>query len=249
MNILHTLKTALECAGEKPALLEAGRTLTYRELGSRIRCAANALGALGIRKGDRVAVLMLNSARYLELYYAIPAIGAVIVPMNYRLSAAEIAFIMRDSGSTALVVDDRSAAVRLPAVRYIFAGAGPCPEGMMDYESLLTAAPVGSTSAEPAGDDLYGLFYTSGTTGGAKGVMLTHANIWANTLAVLETYPAAGNEVWLHAAPMFHLADAGIIPGLVLQGVAHCFLPAFRPTDFCAPWSAGVSRARPWFRP
>jgi long-chain acyl-CoA synthetase len=174
---------------------------------------------------------MLNSPQYLELFYAIPEIGAIIVPVNYRLSPGEIAFVLRDSGSTVLVVDDRFAAgTRVPGVRYLFAGAGSCPDGMADYEALLGSVAPAPAAPEPADEDLFGLFYTSGTTGGPKGVMLTHANIWANTLAVLEAYPAQADEVWLHAPPMFHLADAEMIPALVLQGAAHAFLPLFSPT-------------------
>lgn len=231
MNILYSLRCALECAADSPAVFDGDRTFTWREFAGRVERASAALAGLGVGKGDRVAVLMLNSSRYLELFYAIPAMGAVIVPVNYRLSSGEIDFVLHDSGSSVLVVDDRfAAAPRVPAIRYVFAGAGACPAGMSDYEALLAAATPAPISPEPAEDDLYGLFYTSGTTGGPKGVMLTHGNICANARAVLATYdPAIAGEVWLHAAPMFHLADAGMIPALVERGAAHAFLPVFSP--------------------
>jgi long-chain acyl-CoA synthetase len=142
-----------------------------------------------VQPGDRVAVLMLNSLRYFELYHAVPLAGAIIVPINIRWNPAEIGFGLSDSGTRLLVVDDYFARVApalsasLPELQYLFAGNGACPAGMADYEACLAAAaPFAAVPDGPAPDenDVVALFYTSGSTGGPKGVMLTHKNLYAN---------------------------------------------------------------------
>src|SRR5262249_50059565 len=99
MNILAGLRRAVANHGARPAGVDGATRLTWRELGARTARLAAGLAKLGVAKGDRVAVLMLNSYRYLELYYAVPRLGAVIVPINTRLAAAEIGYILADSES------------------------------------------------------------------------------------------------------------------------------------------------------
>jgi long-chain acyl-CoA synthetase len=234
MNVLYALRRAKQFYGAAPAYHHGDRSVTYAEFVDRVARLAAVFADLGIQPGDRVAVLMLNAPRYLELFHALPLAGAVIVPLNIRWTVAEIAFGLSDSGSRLLVVDDAFARLQprlsasLPDLRFLFAGNEACPAGMADYEaSLAAAAPAGTEAPDPAPDDLVALFYTSGTTGGTKGVMLTHRNLWANALHCTIIMAISPDWVFLHAAPMFHLADAAIVYAIVMQGGANCFLPAF----------------------
>jgi len=236
MNVLYALRRAKQFHANSPAAIDAGRTITYAQFAERVACLANALRDLGMQRGDRVAVLMLNSARYLELYHAVPLAGAVVVPINIRWNQEDMVFALADSGARLLVVDDYFARLEpalgaaLPDLAYLFAGNGPCPGGMANYEACLAAAsPKIPDTPDPADDDLVGLFYTSGSTGGPKGVMLSHKNICANALYGTVVMAISPDWVFLHAAPMFHLADAGIVYSIVMQGGANCFLPAFDP--------------------
>jgi long-chain acyl-CoA synthetase len=173
--------------------------------------------------------MLLNSHEYAELYFATMIAGIVIVPMNTRWGIDDIAFTLRDSGAVALVVDRRfvDTAAGLPQlVHTIYAGTGPYPVGM---------APLGESNAphafdEPDAEDLAGLFYTSGTTGGPKGVMLTHRNLWANMMHTMLSLPL--RAVWLHGAPMFHLADLGAFYSITYLGGTHTYIPSYDPEAF-----------------
>src|SRR5262249_602519 len=156
-----------------------------------------------LQKGDRMSLLLENSAEFLELYHSALIAGVIVVPMNTRWNAADIEFTIRDSGSVAMAVDDRFVpmAAQLPKLAHtIYAGAKACAGGMFE----LATSDSAHTFDEPTPQDLVGLFYTSGTTGGPKGVMLSHRNLWSNTLHSIISLPL--RSVWLHSAPMFHLA-------------------------------------------
>jgi len=237
MNLLYGLRRSARLFGDQPAILNTGAT--YAEFYQRVQGAGQLLARLGVRRGDRVAVLMLNSSRFLELYYATALTGAVIVPLNIRWSAQEIAFVLNDSGARLLVVDDRFAPLREQLAGaadgvavYLFAGHQPCPAGMAGYEEGVHAASGAADWPEPGEEDLVGLFYTSGTTGGPKGVMLTHRNLVANAFHASLSLEISPDSVWLHSAPMFHLANGGAMYAMVMRGARHCFLPAFEPEEF-----------------
>jgi long-chain acyl-CoA synthetase len=232
MNVLYCLRRAKQFHGSGIASYrEQGPItcpMTWSEFYDRVHRAAAYLRDLGIQKGDRVAVWMLNSHEYLELYYATAIAGIVIVPLNTRWHETDVDFTLRDSGSIALIVDDRfapSVASLAHAPRVIYAGQGACPAGMTSYGYSESQ----HTFDEPDEQDLVGLFYTSGTTGGPKGVMLTHRNLWSNLLhSMLANIRKA---VWLHSAPMFHLADLGAVYTITSTGGTHCFLPTFDPEE------------------
>jgi long-chain acyl-CoA synthetase len=236
MDVVYALRRARQLHPDAVAAYDGDRSITFAEFADRVRRMANALRDLGVQPGDRVAVLMLNSLRYLELYHAVPLAGAIIVPVNIRWNPAEIIFGLSDSQTRLLIVDDAFArmapavSASLPDLQFLFAGNGACPAGMADYEArLATASPAALDGPLPDDNDIVALFYTSGTTGGPKGVMLTHKNLYANAMNGTVALAITKDWVWLHAAPMFHVADATVVYSLVMRGGRSCFIPAFDP--------------------
>ena len=236
MNVNYCLRRAKQFHGDRLAIDHEGQQLTYRQLSDEVDAAARKLISSGVQTGDRIAVLMLNSPEYFNLYFSVPLAGALIVPLNTRWHMNEVLQTLADSGSKWMFVDQRFAScaqqVReaLPDIKNIFYYApGSCPQGLTDFNTIdLTDPSREITFAEPHEDDLVGLFYTSGTTGGPKGAMLSHRNLYSNAVhALLPPAFLPPYCKFLHAAPMFHLADVGAILGLTLVGATHCFIPAF----------------------
>jgi long-chain acyl-CoA synthetase len=217
------LNRALSTAAGSPAVVCQGNRRTYAELGSRCRLLVGGLRQLGLVPGDRIGVIGLNSDRYLELYLGLPAAGFVLVPVNSRLVPAEMRAILADAGVSLLFADaDYPGAAD---VKHVVTMPG-------DYEDLIASAgevgevPLGDGVAE---DDLAALFYTSGTTGAAKGAMHTHRSLVTSALHFMATWPFDRQTRWLVASPMFH--TGGIIGTLatVWAGGAHIIMPRFDP--------------------
>jgi long-chain acyl-CoA synthetase len=211
------------------------RRQTFAQLEQRVGRLAAMLLQLGVAAGDSVAMLGVNSDRYLEYFLAAPWMGAIINPLNYRWSAREIVYSLLDSNAVVLFVDDQFAplieAIRpqCPALReVIFCGDGVCPQGVIDLEPRLQGAEP-SVDTERRASDLYGIFYTGGTTGTPKGVMLSHSNICSSAMALMAEGLFAEGAIGLHAAPMFHLADMMVSACLLLRGGTHVMLPMFQP--------------------
>lgn len=212
------------------------RQRTFGDVADRVARLAGALRGLGVVGGDRVAILALNSDRYHEYLLAVPWADAVLNPINIRWSPAEIVYSLVDSDTSVLLVDDAFAPM-VPALRaghpglttVIHCGDGPTPEGALSYEELVAdTAPI--PDARRGGDKLAGIFYTGGTTGNPKGVMLSHANLAVSALGALGTgFVFRPGARFLHAAPMFHLADLAGWHGQLLLGGTHVMIPAFDP--------------------
>src|ERR1700687_897033 len=228
MNIAQGLVHAKKIAGTRQAVVCGETHYTWEEFEQRTDALARGLASLGVLRGDRVAVLMLNCHRYLELYYACARMGAVIVPLNIRLARLEIVFILNDSESKVLVVDKTFAAHAtgrdtFPTVESIVYCGNETPEGMINYDDVVSKGShmQESVDQEMEDDDLAGLFYTGGTTGRAKGVMLSHKNVMSNAINVLLATGYNQRDTWLHAAPMFHVADVGSTFALTMVGARH----------------------------
>ena len=225
------------------ATVFGARRHTWTQTASRIARLAGGMAARGFAKGDRAAVLALNSDRYFEFLFAAPTAGGAVVPLNTRLAAPEIAYMLEDSGATFLFVDTAFAPVldqlhgqmaRVHTV--VWLDDGPAPAGMVPFESLLDAPPI--TEARSGGDDLAGLFYTGGTTGVSKGVMLSHRNLVANAANMIAAIGYGQESVYLHAAPMFHIADNAPALAVSMYGGMHVFIPRFDAAAAAAAISA-----------
>ncbi len=214
MNIAHWLARAAREYPDLPALgLGAGIVADYRALGRRSATLAGALkGKLGLEPGDRVALVMANVPAYVEILFAIWHAGLAAVPINAKLHADEVAFILDHSGARAVfVTPDTAASVNA-------AGIGRpltvIEAGSRDYEALLTGEPEPMAAAEPSA--LAWLFYTSGTTGRPKGAMLTHRNLMAAALNYFVDFDRVmpGDSI-LHAAPLSHGSGLWMLPHVV----------------------------------
>jgi long-chain acyl-CoA synthetase len=234
MHLTQSLQRAAQTKPTGVSTIFHDRRRVWRDTAERIACLAGGLRSRGLRKGDRVAILALNSDRYFELLFAVPAAGGVTVPLNTRLAPPEIAYILEDSGATILFVDAAFAPVlaqlrgRLGAVRdIIWLDDAGVPDGMLGFETLLDAPPVADVAAQD--DDVAGIFYTGGTTGQAKGVMLTHRNLIINAANITVAVGYMSNGIYLHAAPMFHIADNASTLAVTMMGGTHVFIPRFDP--------------------
>jgi len=235
MYLTQALHRAVQQKPDAIAVRSGNRQQTFRQFADRVARLAGALQSLGMREGDRVAMLALNSDRYLEYQMAVPWGGGVLNPCNIRWSAAEILYSLNDSGSTILLVDQTFRPL-VEAIRHdatalrevIYCGDDDVPPAMHGYEALLARAePV--ADAARRGEDLAGIFYTGGTTGFPKGVMLSHENLCSSGLALRAEGLATPGGTYLHAAPMFHLADLGVAAPHWLEGNTHSVIPAFAP--------------------
>ncbi|TSD98058.1 long-chain-fatty-acid--CoA ligase [Skermania sp. ID1734] len=234
MYLTQTLHRNVQQDPTAIATIYGDRVRTRAESIDRIARLGSALRNLGVRAGDRVGALALNSDRYHEFYLGVPWIGAAITPVNTRWSAAEIAYSLRDSDTRVLLVDDAFVDV-IPALResfpsletVIFMGDKQTPEGMLDYETLISESePVEDTRT--GGDALAGIFYTGGTTGDPKGVMLSHNAMCTSALGALATgHMVTPGGRMLHIAPMFHLADIALWTVGNVMGSTHVFVPSF----------------------
>ena len=214
------LTQALGTAAGSCAVVCQDRRRTYAELGARCRRLAGAMRKLGLAPQDRVGVVALNSDRYLELYLGLPAAGYVLVPVNSRLAPAEMRAILDDAGVSVVFAD-----AEYPGT----AGAGRVLTMPGDYEDLIAAAdevPLGEGVTE---NDLAALFYTSGTTGAAKGAMHTHRSLVSSGLHFMATWPFDRQTRWLVASPMFHTGGILATLATVWAGGTHVIMPRFDP--------------------
>jgi fatty-acyl-CoA synthase len=238
--LTHLLRKAVQLHPHKRAIVCGRDSWTYAEFGRRVNRVSQALLSLGVEKGDRVAILHRNCHRFLECYYGAMQIGAVLVPVNYRLSSPEWLDIIADSEARVLVVDqylrDRMESVADlmgEKCRVVWAGEAVGEEGSgrggRDYESLLHgASPIAPPSVDLGGDDVAQIYYTSGTTGRGKGVVLTHRNVCVHALGTIAEFQLTDRDVWIHAAPLFHLADGWATWSITWVGGVHVLVPEFR---------------------
>jgi long-chain acyl-CoA synthetase len=240
MIITKQLLYATRTFPQKLAVIDGPHRYSYKQLAERTVKLKRSLQKLGVNKGDRVGFLMHNDFRIMELMYGVTALGAVVVPLNTRFSVEENAFVLNDAGIKVLYIH-RDFLPILPKLEkhvstlchVILAEDKDIVDSyreinVLSYENLLVEQPVeGLTYDGVQEDDIAGLFYTGGTTGRSKGVMLTHKNLVINSHHVALNVEYNKNDIYLHAAPMFHLADHTSTFAITLTGGTHAVVRRF----------------------
>jgi fatty-acyl-CoA synthase len=230
------LRRAVQCYADKTAIVDGDIRLSYADLGERVNRFSRVLLDLGVERGDRVCILSPNSHFFLESFYATSQIGAILVPLNYRLAGAEHEYILNHAGVRTVLVDWEYAPVvdeirsSLPNVRdWIVArddGAPPSP-GWQDWETLLAKAePSAPPLLEIDENEVVSINYTSGTTARPKGVMLTHRNLYINAYSLIAHLGIRHDDVELWTLPMFHCNGWGGVYALTGMGGTHVVLRA-----------------------
>ncbi len=227
MIYVHSMERALRYHPGQLAWRLGEDRLNFRELHEQVKRLAATLTHLGFEPGDRLALLLPNGLDYIKFVYACGWLGVIVVPMNTRLSAAEIDGVLENASPRGLVRHSSlpAATVRVPwelvldqqtlSQQTVNQGEYTCPEPCYDAEAILA------------------LIYTSGTTGQPKGVMVTHANILANVHHFNYWMRYREGGLFLHAAPMFHIADFPAMFAAPAFGTCQTVLPTFGPTAFC----------------
>jgi acyl-CoA synthetase (AMP-forming)/AMP-acid ligase II len=230
-------KRAESLFAKKVGIVDGDLRITYGEYGERCDRLSNALAALGVKRGDRVAWLGYNSHELLEAYYGVVQMGAVLLPLNIRLTPEEIAFILNDSESTALFYNRDFLPIvegvrsQTPTIKqWVPLEAGASDDG--GYETLIQAAGADFTPPDDIrDDDLAELFYTSGTTANPKGVMMTHRNLYMHAMQVIGGLGVKESIVQLHTIPLFHVNGWGTPHTLTCMGARHVVLKKFDATE------------------
>ena len=239
LSPLEFLRRARRLYPDHEAVVDEGLRLTYSEFGKRCDRWSAALQHLDVKKGDRVAYIAPNTHAQLESFYAVPQIGAVLVPINYRLIADDFAYIIQHSGATVVCVHSDYLDVvehlrsELPEVQHVVALEGLTDAlretGWLDYETELANAAETFTRPPLAEDDLLTINYTSGTTSRPKGVMITHRNAYMNTVGTLIHISMSPADRYLWTLPMFHANGWTFVWTVTAVGGTHVCLRKVEP--------------------
>jgi len=242
VNLYLSLNKALTLYPNREAIADGAKRFTYEQFGGRVSALTHVLSGLRMRKGAVVAMLAPNCHEYMEAYYACAVLGVILNPLNFRLSPHELVDILDDSEAEILITHcdfaehvtamlSQSSQVK----HVIWFGAGKRPKlgiPALDYEEVLAErAGCSMLCADVENDDIAQLYYTSGTTGRSKGVMLTHGNVASNALGAVCELKLSDADVWAHVAPMFHLVDAWAVFAITWIGGKHVFLPYFKANE------------------
>jgi len=220
---------------EREAVVDGDLRLTYSEFFERCDRWSNALVSLGVNAGDRVAYISTNTHAMLESFYAVPQLGAICVPINYRLTPNDFIYLINHSGSRVVCVhEDFLEAVdsirdQLPDVTAFVALEGK-KDGWLDYETLLSNASPSFTHFSVDESDLISINYTSGTTSRPKGVMITHRNAYLNVVGTLVHHPMTVRDRYLWTLPMFHANGWTFVWIVTAVGGTHVCLRKVDPT-------------------
>lgn len=217
--------------GNKIGIVDGNKRFTYAQYGERCDRLSNALTKLGVQRGERVAWLGYNSHQLLEAYYGVVQIGAVLLPLNIRLTPQEISYILNNSETVALFYNKDFA----PLVESFKNETTTIRQYVLieeQYEDLIQAADSAFTPSDDIkDDDLAELFYTSGTTANPKGVMMTHRNLYLHAMQVIGGLGIRDFHTQLHTIPLFHVNGWGTPHTLTCMGARHVIVPKFDPGE------------------
>ena len=237
---LEFARRARKLYPERVAVIDGDSRWTYAQFLNRCDRWSAVLQTLGIAPGDRVAYLSPNTHAQLESFYAIPQIGAVLVPLNYRLTVDDFVYLINHSGSRMICADrDYLAAIdsirsRLPCVEHFvtLSSSVGCPQPnspWLDYKAMIDAGSAGFARPEIHENDLLTINYTSGTTSRPKGVMITHRNAWMNSIGTLLHAPMTCADRYLWTLPMFHANGWTFVWTVTAAGATHVCLRKVEP--------------------
>jgi fatty-acyl-CoA synthase len=231
---LEFARRARKLYGDREAVVDGELRMTFAQFFDRCDRWSSALQRLGVHPGNRVAYLAPNTHAQLESFYAVPQIGAVLVPLNYRLTADDFVYLINHSGARAVCAHaDYLAAVdsirsQIPGVEHFVALEGE-RAGWLDYEALVDEAQSEFNRPEVSEDDLLTINYTSGTTSRPKGVMITHRNAYMNTIGTLVHQPMTCADRYLWTLPMFHANGWTFVWTVTAAGATHICLRKVEP--------------------
>lgn len=240
MLVSDFLDRARRLYPDKTAIVDGDRRFTYREWGERVDRLSNALLGLGLEKGDRVCMLSPNSHFYLESFYAAAQTGLILVPLNYRLVAADHQYILNHAGVRAVLVDWEYTDVvdeirgELPAVEHWIEARdeGQAKEGWVSWNALVDAASATPPTRPEIGEnETVSINYTSGTTSRPKGVIMTHRNSYLNAYNMIVHNGLRHEDVELWTLPMFHCNGWGGVFALTALAGTHVILRAIDGED------------------
>ena len=223
MGLYNLLENTSKVHPDKIAVVCGSRSFTYLQFKSSVDKIAGTFRSLGIIKGDRIAIFHQNCHIFLESYFAAAKIGAVLVPINYRLSPKDFTYILNDSQAEMLIIQSEfyNPADRdkydVPLIKVVV-------EGRIEEKKC---AKNTETEVLIEDSDIAQIYYTSGTTGRPKGVILTHGNNHEHARAASREFCLVPEDNWLHVSPMFHLADAWAVWAMTLSGATHVVIPCF----------------------
>ena len=225
-------KTAVVCGEQR---------FGYAEFGQRVARLAGGLRSAGLQRGERVAFLSLNCHRLLEAYYGVLEAGGILLPLNYRLAAGELAYILNDAGASVLFLEGEFSEFvggfrqQLASVRSFYQLDGTAQADWLSpstYEELLRSAqPLREELMSFDEDAVAEIFYTSGTSASPKGVMLTHRNVYLHAMNVMVHQHTRYEDVQMHTIPLFHANGWGAAHTITLAGGTHIMLPRFAPEE------------------
>jgi len=246
MDDICTLRTVLERNLEynphKVALIEGERRYSFLEFTQRTRAMGNALLKLGLKKGDRVAILSKNSMENAESYFSIPGAGLVLVMLNFRLAPREILTILKDSGASVLLVNQEylghveQIKDELDFVKkFVFIGPkDEAPLGWLHYETMIAGSSAEVPPTELHENDLAALMYTSGTTGSPKGCMATHRNFYHVGRSLTLELRMTREDVGIIASPLFHATGEVVLMNGMYSGTTSVIMPQWDAAQFLA---------------
>jgi acyl-CoA synthetase (AMP-forming)/AMP-acid ligase II len=241
MGLYNLLNETARAHPENLALICGDTHYNYAHLKERVDQLSNSLKGIGVAKNDKIAMISKNCHHYLETYFTAAKLGVVLVPINYRLAPDDFIYILNNSQAKILIaqtefiswISERKE--EAPTLRKIILTKPVDPKNQfqdyMEYEALLEKEEEDEPPVEAPDSDIAHIYYTSGTTGKPKGVILTHKNNLVHAEGTIAELGLSSKDRWLHVSPMFHLADAWAVWSATEVGAAHVMVPCFEPTE------------------
>src|ERR1700686_1931392 len=235
---IRCLYRAVDLYGKKTGVVSGPSSFTYDQFGERCERLAAGLLSQGIRPGDRVAYLSYNNHQLLEGYYGPPLVRAIAMPLNVRLQPAELTVILRHANASMLVFESEFAPLgeklrkHCPSIKTYVAIDQPVPQADLFLEDLLARDRISRPDIFSFDEnEIAEIFYTSGSTGMPKGVMLSHRTLYLHALALLGTFSCKDTNVELHTIPLFHANGWGRPQSITMRGGKHVMVRRFEPSS------------------